>query len=159
MTSLQFNAEVCVITCPHYRTETLLLANRLVSVHAMNLYVVGTCMYNHVTKMLPETLHRLNTRQAKWYQESFCRHQMSRFRIKKHRSDIWNSFLSYIEIWTSIMDFKGKLHRYLIEKNLLINVTQCWRYTHISYITVHVYVYICVCICTSICITCAWVCI
>ena len=103
-----------------------------------------TCMYNHVTKMLPETLYRLNTRQAKLYQESFCRHQMSRFRIKKHRSDIWNSFLSYIEIWTSIMDIKGKLHWYLIKKKISGKCD--------AVLEIYAYLlYYCACICLRIC--------
>ena len=44
------------VTCSHYRvnTEPLLLVNRLLSIHDINLYVVGIFMYNYVTQKLPQ---------------------------------------------------------------------------------------------------------
>ena len=44
------------VTCSHYRahTEPLMLANQLLSINDINVYVVGIFMYNYVTQKLPQ---------------------------------------------------------------------------------------------------------
>ena len=84
-------------------------------------------MYNYVTQELPhifenyfqqnKDVHELNTHQWNDF-------QVGRFSIKKHRSEVWNSFPTYIMKSTYVMDFKKKLHKYLIDRYLLITVTQ-----------------------------------
>ena len=77
---------VRVITCSHYRahTEPLMLANRLLSLQDINLYIIGIFMYNYVTQKLPhifenyfqqnKDVHELNTRQANDFHVPFSRH-------------------------------------------------------------------------------------
>ena len=46
--------------------------------------------------------------------------------IKIHGSEVWNSFPTYIKKSTSVMDFKKKLRKYLIDRHLLVTATQFW---------------------------------
>ena len=129
---------VRVITCSHYRahTEPLMLANRLLSLQDINLYIIGIFMYNYVTQKLPQIfenyfqqnkdVHERNTRQADDFHVPFSRLQVRRFSIKIHGSEVWNSFPTYIKKSTSVMDFKKKLRKYLIDRHLLVTVTQFW---------------------------------
>ena len=129
---------VRVITCSHYRahTEPLMLANRLLSLQDINLYIIGIFMYNYVTQKLPQIfenyfqqnkdVHELNTRQADDFHLPFSRLKVRRFSIKIHGSEVWNSFPTYIKKSTSVMDFKKKLRKYLIDRHLLVTVTQFW---------------------------------
>ena len=67
---------VRVVTCSHYcaHTETLMLANQLLSINYINVYVVGIFMCNYVTQKLPQIfenyfqrnrdVHVLHTRQV-----------------------------------------------------------------------------------------------
>ena len=149
-----FTAEKTVVTCSHYRahTEPLMLANQLLSINDINVYVVGIFMYNYVTQKLPQIfenyfqrnrdVHGLNTRQANDFYVPFSRLQIRRFSIKIHGSEVWNSFPTFIKISTSLMNFKKNLRKYLIDKNLLVTVSQFWCYMHIFDITVYVYVFI-----------------
>ena len=89
---------VRVITCSHYRahTEPLMLANRLLSLQDINLYIIGIFMYNYVTQKLPhifqnyfqqnKDVHELNTRQANDFHVPFSRLEVRRFSIKIHGS-------------------------------------------------------------------------
>ena len=139
---------VRVVTCSHYRahTEPLMLANQLLSINDINVYVVGIFMYNYVTQKLPQIfenyfqrnrdVHGLNTRQANDFYVPFSRLQIRRFSIKIHGSEVWNSFPTFIKIPTSLMNFKKNLRKYLIDKNLLVTVSPFWCYMHIFDITV-----------------------
>ena len=150
---------VRVVTCSHYRahTEPLMLANQLLSINDINVYVVGIFMYNYVTQKLPKIfenyfqrnrdVHGLNTRQANDFYVPFSRLQIRRFSIKIHGSEVWNSFPTFIKISTSLMNFKKNLRKYLIDRNLLVTVSQFWCYMHILDITVDVYVFIYICKC------------
>ena len=44
--------------------------------------------------------------------------------VSKHGSEVWHSFPTHIKMSTSGMDFKKKLRTYLIDKNLLVTLTQ-----------------------------------
>ena len=93
---------VRVITCSHYRahTEPLMLANRVVSLQYINLYIIGISMNNCVTQKLlhifesyfqqNKDVHELNTRQANDFHVPFSRLQVQRFSIKIHGSEVWN---------------------------------------------------------------------
>ena len=93
-------------------------------------------MYNYVTQKLPhifenyfqqnKDFHELNTRQANDFHVPFSRLQVRRFSIKIHGSEVWNSFPTYIKKSTSVMDLKKKLRKYLIDRHLLVTVTQFW---------------------------------
>ena len=105
----------------YYRahTEPLMLANRLLSLQDINLYVIGIFIYNYVTQTLPhifenyfqqnKDVHEINTRQANDFHVTFSRLQVRKFSIKIHGSEVWNSFPTYIKISISVMDFKKKL--------------------------------------------------
>ena len=81
---------VRVITCSHYRahTEPLMLANRLLSLQDINLYIIGIFMYNYVTQKLPhifenyfqqnKDVHELKT-QANDFHVPFSRLQVRRY--------------------------------------------------------------------------------
>ena len=126
---------VRVITCSPYRahTEPLMLANRLLSLHDINVYMIGIFMNNYVTQKLPhifanyfqqnKNVHELNTRQANDFHVSFSRLQVRGLSIKIHGSEVWNSFPTYIKKSTSVMDFKTKLRKYLIDRHLLVTGT------------------------------------
>ena len=102
----------------------------------MSLYIIGIFMYNYVTQKLPDIFenyfqqnkdaHELNTRQAKDFYVPFSRIQVRRFSIKIHGSEVWNSFPTYIKKSTSVMHFKKKLRKYLIDSHLLVTVAQFW---------------------------------
>ena len=127
---------VRVVTCSQYRahTEPLMLANQLLFINDINVYVVGIFMYNYVTRKLPQIFenyfqrnrdgHGLNTRQANDFYVPFSRLQIRRFSIKIHGSEVWNSFPTFLKISTSLMDFKKNLRKYLIDRNLLVTVSQ-----------------------------------
>ena len=99
---------VRVITCSHYRAhrEPLMLANRLISLQDINLYVFGIFMHNYMTQKLRhisenyfqqnKDVHELNTRQANDFHVPFSRLQVRRFSIKIHGTEVWNSFPTYI---------------------------------------------------------------
>ena len=128
-------------------------------------------MYTYVTQKLPQIfenyfqrnrdVHGLNTRQANDFYVPFSRLQIRRFSIKIHGSEVWNSFPTYIKISTSLMNFKKKLRKYLIDRNLLVTVSQFWCFMHSFDIILYVYVYVYVnvnvsyqvntCICSSLC--------
>ena len=144
---------VRVVTCSHYRahTEPLMLANQLLSINDINVYVVGilcTIMwprsYLKSSKIIfNETdVHGLNTHQANDFYVPFIRLQIQRFSIKIHGFEVWNSFPTFIKISTSLMNFKKNLCKFLIDRNLLVTVSQFWCYMHIFDITVYVYVFI-----------------
>ena len=128
---------VRVITCSHYRahTEPLVLANILLSLQDMHLYITGIFMNNYVTQKLPhifenyfehnKDVHELNTSQANGFHVPFSRLQVRRFSIKIHGSEVWNSFPTYIKKSTSVMVLK-KLRKYLVDRHLLVTVTQFW---------------------------------
>ena len=130
---------VRVITCSHYSTHTepLMLANRLFTLQDINLYVIGISMYNYVTRKLThifenyfrqnKDVHELKNHQANDFPVPFSRLQLRRFSIKIRASEVLNIFPTYIKISTSVMNFKKKLRKGLIDIHLLVTVTQFWQ--------------------------------
>ena len=128
--------------------EPLMLANHLLFIHDINVYEVGIFMYNYVTQRLLQIsenyfqrsrdVHDLNTRQAYDFYISFSRLQIRRFSTKIHGPEVWDSFATYMNISTSLMNFTKKLCKYLIDRNFLVTVSQFWRYVHIFDTTVNV---------------------
>ena len=130
-----------------------MLANQLLAIDDINVYVVGIFMYNYVTQKLPQIfenyfqrhrdVHGLNTRQANdfMYHSADFKYEDSVSRYMDLKCGIHCQH-TLIKISTSLMNFKKKLRNYLIDRNLLVTVSQFWCYKHIFDITVYVYVYI-----------------
>ena len=127
-----------IITCSPYRahTEPLLLANRMLSVNEINMYVTGIFMYNYVNQNLPvifenyfqtnRIIHDVNTRQADDFHVPFGRLDIRRFSIKLYGSELWNSLPNYIKCPMSVDLFKRKLRNHLLDRNIHVAVTQFW---------------------------------
>ena len=130
----------------------LMLANQLLSVRGINLYVVGIFMYNYVTQKLPQIFENycqrngdvsdLNTNDFTYHSADF-RYEDSVLRYMDLKCGIHLQYI-YIKISTSLKNFKKKLRKYLIEKF----AGNCE-----PILKVHAYVwYYCLCICVCVCI-------
>ena len=107
-----------IVTCSPYRAHSkpLLVANKVLSVHELNVYIVGIFMYKYCNKGAPDIfndffqrnneLHNRNTRQSNDLHVRFARLDVRKFRLKIHGATIWNEILMYITLASSVNVFK-----------------------------------------------------
>ena len=128
-----------IITCSPYRAHSkhLLVANNVLSVNEINVYIVGIFMYNYCHDHLPNLfdgffqgineVHDRNTRQSNELHVKFARTDVRKFSLRIHGARIWNDIPMYIKHATSVNVFKQMLKKHLIDTNLQGIVTQFWQ--------------------------------
>ena len=125
-----------IVTCSPYRAHSkpLLVANNVLSVNEINVYIVGIFMYNYCQDHLPNLFHGFiqrinevhdrNTRQSNELHVKFARTDVRKFSLRIHGARIWNDIPMYIKHATSVNVFKQMLKKHLINTNLQGIVTQ-----------------------------------
>ena len=119
-----------IVTCSPYRAHSkpLLVANNVLSVNEINVYIVGIFMYNYCQDHLPNLfdgffqrineVHDRNTRQSNELHVKFARTDVRKFSLRIHGARIWNDISMYIKHATSVNVFKQMLKKHLINTNL-----------------------------------------
>ena len=127
-----------IVTCSPYRAHSkpLLVANNVLSVNEINVYIVGIFMYNYGHDHLPNLfdgffqrtneVHDRNTRQSNELHVKFARTDVRKFSLRIHGARIWNNIPMHIKHATSVNVFKQMLKKHLINTNLQGIVTQFW---------------------------------
>ena len=127
-------AEKKLVTCSPYRAHSkpLLVANNVLPVSEINVYMVGIFMYNYCNDNVPDIfdgffqrnseLHNRNTRQSS--DLHFARLDIRKFSLRIHGATIWNDIPLYIKHASSLNVFKQMLRKHLTEKNVHGFLTQ-----------------------------------
>ena len=124
------------MTCSPYRAHSKpsLVDNKVLSVHEINVYIVGIFMYKYCNDDVPdifndffqrnsELLNR-NTRQSNDFHVRFARLDVRKFSLKIHGATTWNEISMYIKHVSSVDVFKQMLRKHLIDMNIHGVVTQ-----------------------------------
>ena len=119
-----------IVTCSPYRAHSkpLLVANNVLSVSEINVYMVGILMYNYCNDNMPDIFngffqrnserHNRNTRQSNDFHVRFARFDVRKFSLKIHGATIWNDIPLYIKNASSVNVFKQMLRKRLIDMNV-----------------------------------------
>ena len=119
-----------IVTCSPYRAHSkpLLVANKVFSVHEINVYIVGMFMYKYCNNGLPDIfndffqrnseIHNINTRQSNDLHVPFARLDVRKFSLKIHGATIWNDIPMCIKLASSVNVFKQMLRKYLNDMNM-----------------------------------------
>ena len=122
-----------IVTCSPYRAHNkpLLVANNVLSVNEINVYIVGIFMYNYCHDHLPNLfdgffqrineVHDRNTRQSNELHVKFARTDVRKFSLRMHGARIWNDIPMHIKHATSVNVFKQMLKKHLIDTNFAGN--------------------------------------
>ena len=98
-----------IVTCSPYRAHSkpLLVANNVLSVSEINVYMVGIFMYNYCNDNMPDIFngffqrnserHNRNTRQSNDFHVRFARLDVRTFSLRIHGATIWNDIPLYIK--------------------------------------------------------------
>ena len=125
-----------IVTCSPYRAHSkpLLVANKVLSVHELNVYIVGIFMYKYCNDDVPDIfndffqrnseLHNRITRQSNDLHVWFARLDVRKFSLKIHGATTWNEIPMYIKFASSVVVFKQMLRKHLIDMNMHRAVTQ-----------------------------------
>ena len=125
-----------IVTCSPYRAHSkpLLAANKVLSVHELNVYIVGIFMYKYCNDDVPDIfndffqgnseLHNRITRQSNDLHVQFARLDVRKFSLKIHGATTWNEIPMYIKLASSVDVFKQMLRKHLIDMNMHGAVTQ-----------------------------------
>ena len=125
-----------IVTCSPYRAHSrpLLVANNVLSVSEINVYMVGILMYNYCNDNMPDIFngffqrnserHNRNTRQSNDFHVRFARLDVRKFSLRIHGATIWNDIPLYIKNASSLNVFKQMLRKHLIDMNVHGFVTQ-----------------------------------
>ena len=105
-------------------SKPLLVANKVLSVHETNVYIVGIFMYKYCNDDVPDIfndffqrnseLHNRNTRQSNDLHVRFARLDVRKFSFKIHGATTWNEIPMYIKLASSVDVFKQVLRKHLI---------------------------------------------
>ena len=102
-----------IVTCSPYRAHSkpLLVANKVLSVHEMTVYIVGIFMYKYCNNGVPDILndffqknselHNRNTRQSNDLHVRFARLDVRKFSLKIHGATICISSLRVLWMYLS----------------------------------------------------------
>ena len=111
-------------------TEPLCYANGILTVFDINIYMTGVFMYKCLRK--PSTdifqlyfqtnrdVHGRNTRNADAIHVPYVRLDISKYNMKIHGAVIWNTLALFICNSSSLILFKQRLRKYLINSKLTI---------------------------------------
>ena len=136
MVVLQKKKLIRIVTCPPYRahSKSLLVANKVLSVHEIDVYIVGLLMYKYCNGDIPDIfndffqrnseLHNRNTRQSNDLHVRFARLDVRKFSLKIHGAKTWNEIPMYIKLASSVDVLKQMLRKHLIDMNMPGAVTQ-----------------------------------
>ena len=98
-----------IVTCSPYRAHSkpLLVANNVLSVSEINVYMVGIFIYNYCNDNMPDIFngffqrnserHIRNTRQSNDFHVRFARLDVRKFSLRIHGATIWNDIPLYIK--------------------------------------------------------------
>ena len=119
-----------IATCSPYRAHSkpLIVANKVLSVHEINVYIVGIFMYKYCNNGVPDIfndffqrnceLHNRNTRQSNDLHVRLARLDVRKCSLKIHGATIWNEIPMYIKLASSVNVFKQMLRKHLIDMNM-----------------------------------------
>ena len=118
-----------IITCSPFRahTEPLMMANRLMPLSNINMYMTCIFVYQCLNGCVPDifkdfytrnrNVHGHNTRQASDLHVPHGRLDIRQNSMKIHGANMWNSIPENIKISESIIVFKQRLRNFLLDRS------------------------------------------
>ena len=118
-----------IITCSPFRahTEPLMLANRLMSLSNINMYMTCIFVYQCLNGCVPDifndfytcnrNIHGRETRQASDLHVPYGRLDIRQNSMKIHGANMWNSIPEHVEMSESVYLFKQRLCNFLLDRN------------------------------------------
>ena len=118
-----------IITCSPFRahTEPLMMANRLMPLSNINMYMTCIFVYQCLNGCVPDifkdfytrnrNVHGHNTRQASDLHVPYGRLDIRQNSMKIHGANMWNSIPENIKISESIIVFKQRLRNFLLDRS------------------------------------------
>ena len=120
---------ILIITCSPFRahTEPLMMANRLMPLSNINMYMTFIFVYQCLNGCVPDifnnfyirnrNVHGHNTRQASDLRVPYGRLDIRQNGMKIHGANMWNSIPENIKISESIIVFKQRLRDFLFDRS------------------------------------------
>ena len=117
------------ITCSPFRahTEPLMLANRLMSLSNINMYMTCIFVYQCLNGCVPDifndfypcnrNIHGRETRQASDLHVPYGRLDIRQNSMKIHGANMWNSIPENVKMSESVYLFKQRLRNFLLDRN------------------------------------------
>ena len=129
-----------ILTCSPFRahTEPLLMANRLMSLSNINMYMTCIFVYQCLNGCVPDifndfyacnrNIHVHDTRQASDLNVPYGRLDIRQNRMKIHGANMWNSIPENVKMSESVYLFKQILRNSLLDRNNMnYDGTSSWR--------------------------------
>ena len=128
------------MTCSPFRahTEPLLMANRLMSLSNINMYMTCIFLYQCLNGCVPDifndfyacnrNIHGQDTRQASDLHVPCGRLDIRQNSMKIHGANMWNSIPENVKMSKSIYVYKQRLRNFLLDtNNINYDGTSSWR--------------------------------